>query len=283
MTKTAGKIGVLGAGNMGEAIVGALVRSKAYESTLIAVSDVRRERLHFMHSAYGVLAINDNFKVFHDCEVVILAVKPQVTDAVLEEIAGHPGYGVTARKLFISIAAGIPIRRIEERLYPSLDESQRENLPIIRVMPNTPALVSTGMSGMSVNANAAPEDLVTARTILKALGEVMEFKETDLDAVTALSGSGPAYVFYFIEAMIAGGLAVGLQQQEAKLLAQQTLKGALKLLEESKESPEELRRKVTSPGGTTEAALKVLEAGAVKSNIIAAIKAAAQRAKELSR
>lgn len=283
MTKIEKKIGVLGAGNMGEAFVGALVRSKVSEPAMIGISDVRKERLDFMHATYGVLSFTDNFKLFNDCAVVILAVKPQQIEEVLQQIAGHSGYGMTARKLFISIAAGIPIRKIEELLYAPLDEGLRKKLPIIRVMPNTPALVLAGMSGMSANANATPEDLATTRTILGALGKVMAFKEADLDAVTALSGSGPAYVFYFIESMIAGGLAAGLEPHAAETLTLQTLKGALKLLRERKEPPEDLRRKVTSPGGTTEAALKVMENHQVKQNIVAAIVAAARRSKELSR
>lgn len=283
MTKIEKKIGVLGAGNMGEAFVGALVRSKVSEPAMIGISDVRKERLDFMHATYGVLPFTDNFKLFNDCAVVILAVKPQQTEEVLQQIAGHSGYGTAARKLFISIAAGIPIRKMEELLYTPLDEGMRKKLPIVRVMPNTPALVLAGMSGMSANVNATPEDLETTRTILGALGKVMAFKEADLDAVTALSGSGPAYVFYFIESMIAGGLAAGLEPHAAETLTLQTLKGALKLLRERKEPPEALRRKVTSPGGTTEAALKVMENHQVKENIVAAIVAAVRRSKELSR
>jgi len=282
LTKIEKKIGVLGAGNMGEAFVGALVRSKVSEPGRIGISDVRKDRLDFMHATYGILTYRDNFKLFDDCAVVILAVKPQQTEEVLRQIAGHAGYGMGVRKLFVSIAAGIPIRKIEKLLYAPLGEDMRKKLPIIRVMPNTPALVLAGMSGMSANANVTPEDLETTRTILGALGKVMAFKEADLDAVTALSGSGPAYVFYFIESLIAGGLAAGLEPQAAETLTLQTVKGALKLLRERKEPPEELRRKVTSPGGTTEAALKVMESNGVKQNIVAAIVAAANRSKELS-
>jgi len=283
LSKIKKRIGVLGAGNMGEAFVGALVRSKVSAPAMIAISDVRKERLDFMRATYGVLPISDNFKLFNDCAVVILAVKPQQTEGVLKQIAGHAGYGVAVRKLFISIVAGIPIRKIEELLYATLDKGLHKKLPVIRVMPNTPALVSAGMSGMSANTNATEADLATTRTILKALGKVMDFKEADLDAVTALSGSGPAYVFYFIESMIAGGLAAGLEPHAAETLTLQTLKGALQLLQDRGESPEILRRKVTSPGGTTEAALKVMESRQVKQNIVAAIVAAAQRSKELSR
>ena len=150
-------------------------------------------------------------------------------------------------------------------------------------MPNAPALVLAGISGMSANRYAKPDDIQIAKTILGALGSVIEFNEADLDAVTALSGSGPAYVFYLIESMIAGGISNGLDAQQAARLTLETLKGAIKLMEERKEPPEDLRRKVTSPGGTTEAALKVLEQNHVKKDIVAAITAATQRSRELSR
>ncbi|MFC1815171.1 pyrroline-5-carboxylate reductase [Thermodesulfobacteriota bacterium] len=276
------KIGFMGAGNMGEAFIGALVRSELCDPARIYVSDVLKERLEFMQSTYGVLTVGENFKLFSECEVVILAVKPQQAEALLSQIVRYPGYNVLERKLFVSIAAGLAIPKIEALLYAPLDENCRKKLPIIRVMPNTPALVLAGMSGMSANRNATPEDVDTTRIILGALGRVMEFKEEDMDAVTALSGSGPAYVFYFIESMLAGGLAIGLDPEAVATLTIQTFKGALKLLEERKESPEALRLKVTSPGGTTEAALKVMGTAKVKQNIIAAIAAAARRSKELS-
>jgi len=175
-------------------------------------------------------------------------------------------------------------------LYNSLDNDSIEKLPIIRVMPNTPALVLAGMSGMSANKYTKAEDLNTIKIILEAIGKVIEFQEEDLDAeeedldaVTALSGSGPAYVFYIAEAMIEGGIKVGLEPDKAAMLTVATIQGALKLMEESNESPEILRRKVTSPGGTTEAAFKVLEKNRVKQNVIEAIKAATIRSKELSR
>jgi len=139
-----------------------------------------------------------------------------------------------------------------------------------------------GMSGMSTNKYTRPEDVETIKIVLEAIGKVIEFKEEDLDAVTALSGSGPAYVFYIAEAMVEGGIKVGLEPDKAVMLTVATIQGALKLMEESNESPEILRQKVTSPGGTTEAAFKILEKNRVKQNIIEAIKAAARRSKELS-
>ena len=276
------KIGFMGAGNMGEAIVGALIRSGLSDSSTIYISDVLKERCDMMKKIYGVSVMDDNFKLFSECDVIVLAVKPQQTAALLAQIAERKVRSRLKRKLFISIAAGIPLRKIEEILYGPLEEGERQNLPVIRVMPNTPALVMAGISGMSANRYASPEDIQVAKTILGALGSVIEFNEKDLDAVTAVSGSGPAYVFYLIESMIAGGISNGLTAQHAARLTLETLKGAVKLMEERKEPPEDLRRKVTSPGGTTEAAVTVLEQNHVKENIVAAITAATQRSRELS-
>ena len=156
------------------------------------------------------------------------------------------------------------------------------NLPIIRVMPNTPALVLSAVSGMSPNRFVTEEDARVARTLLQAVGEVIEFEEEALDAVTALSGSGPAYVFYLVESMTEAGIQMGLEPATAASLAAATLRGAAKLLEASGEPPEELRRKVTSPGGTTAAAIDVFEKRGFKSIIIAAIASATRRAQELS-
>jgi len=276
------KIGFIGSGNMGEAFVGALIQTGIFSSSMIYASDISEKRLDILNKTYGISVIKDNFKLFSECEIVILAVKPQHIYQVLSQISEHEDYQIPNRKIVISIAAGIPLRKIEDLLYNSLDNESRERLPIIRVMPNTPALVLAGMSGMSPNKYAKAEDVETIKIILRAIGKVIEFKEEDLDAVTALSGSGPAYVFYIAEAMIEGGIKVGLEPDKAAVLTVATIRGALKLMEESSESPEILRQKVTSPGGTTEAAFKVLEKNRVKQNVIEAIEAAKRRSKELS-
>ena len=275
------KIGFVGAGNMGEAFVGAIIKANIFSPSMICVSDINNRRLDIFRSNYGVSVMNDNIKLFSECDVVIFAVKPQQIDQVLSQIAKQEGYNIPNRKVIVSIAAGIPLRKIEDLLYTSIDEKSRERLPIIRVMPNTPALVLAGISGMSANRYASAEDVSNIRTILEATGKVIEFKEEELDAVTALSGSGPAYVFYLIESMIEGGIDAGLDPGDAAVLTITTLKGALALMEQQNESPELLRRRVTSPGGTTEAAFKVLENNRVKENIIEAIAAAAKRSKEL--
>lgn len=276
------KTGFIGAGNMGEAIIGALIRTEIVSPSMIYVTDISEERLDMMKKTYGVHAMTDNFELFSACDIVILAIKPQQMNSVLSQIREQEGYGVSDRKLIISIAAGIPTKKIENLLYPSLDEADRKKLPIIRVMPNTPSLVLAGMSGMSANPNTADEDINICKTILESMGKVIEFEEEKLDAVTALSGSGPAYVFYMIESMTEAGINMGLKSDDAACLTVETIKGAVKLMEDRKESPLDLRKKVTSPGGTTEAALTVMENNKIKPIIMDAIAAAAQRSKELS-
>ena len=282
MTKLNFKTGIIGAGNMGEAFAGAMIKAKIFSPSMIFLSDINQTRLDFLNKKYGVLTTTDNVKLFLDCDVVLLAVKPQHIKNLLEQISLDEKYSVARRKIVISIAAGIPIHKIEKFLYAPLDEKIQKNLPVIRVMPNTPSLVLSGMSGISLNKNVSKEDYGISVTILEAMGKVIKFDEKALDAVTALSGSGPAYVFYLIESMIEGGVKLGLDPKDAFTLTLSTLKGAVALIEDLKESPEALRQKVTSPGGTTEAAIKVFEEKKVKDCIVEAMTAAATRSKELS-
>jgi pyrroline-5-carboxylate reductase len=275
-------IGFIGAGNMGEAFIDAVIQSGLLPAAKISVADVDPGRLDYLNEKYGVTVLRDNGKLFQSCRMVVLAVKPQQLPAVLKDVSGRRGYRLSERKLVISIAAGFAIRKMEEILYPPLDAESVRNLPIIRVMPNTPALVLSAVSGMSPNRFVTEEDARVARTLLQAVGEVIEFEEEALDAVTALSGSGPAYVFYLVESMTKAGIQMGLEPGAAASLAVATLRGAATLLEASGESPEELRRKVTSPGGTTAAAIDVFEKRGFKPIIVAAIAAATRRAQELS-
>lgn len=275
-------VGVIGGGNMGEAIIGAMIRSGLYNPSQIVVSDVGGERLETLHKAYGVNITDDNGALLAKCDVVIFAVKPQIIENMLSAMF-TPDLVIDRRKVLISIAAGVPIHKLELLIYGHLDADARQLLPIIRVMPNTPALVLEGMSGMSLNAYVQPDDRLAARGILASMGSVLEFEEKDLDAVTALSGSGPAYVFYLAESMIDAGIQLGLDPGDSTVLTLKTLRGALKLMEESDESPDVLRKKVMSPGGTTEAAIAVMDVNDVKPNIVRAIAAAAERSRELSR
>ena len=277
------KIGFIGTGNMGEAFISAIIKSGICCPSSILASDINKERLTFLNSRYDIPITDDNFKLFTKSDIVILAIKPQQMEQALSGIITQKTYNISKRKLVISIAAGIKIEKIENLLYEPLDEKQRENLPVIRVMPNTPVLVLQGMSGLSPNRFVKRDELDMAMTLLKATGKVLEFSEKQLDAVTALSGSGPAYVFYMIESMIKGGIEAGLTGDEARTLSLTTVKGTLTMMEELTEAPETLRQRVTSPGGTTEAAIKVMENGGVKEIIIKAIATAAQRSRELGK
>ncbi len=283
MTGSVQKIGFIGAGNMGEAFTGALVKSGIFEPSQIFLSDTSENRLDMLKKNFNINTLKDNLELFFQCDIIMLAVKPQIMTQVLSQLVQQAGKRIAEkRKLIISIAAGIKTEKIEALLYQGLDDTSRQNLPVIRVMPNTPALVLSGMSGMCSNRYTTAEDIAVTRQILETIGKVIIFREQEMDAVTAVSGSGPAYVFYLIESMLEAGISLGLDPDDALTLTTTTLKGALTLMEEKKESPETLRQKVTSPGGTTEAAFKVLEGNRVKDIFIEALTAAANRSKELS-
>jgi len=283
MPKLNQKIGFVGAGNMGQAMIGALIKSECSEPFDIFVSDVRHDQTSVLKKKYDINILSSNTEVVEACDVIIFAVKPQTIDKMLSDLLSD--YDIDAslqRKLFISIAAGTRLEKIEKYLYASLGVDKKKQMPILRVMPNTPALVMSGMSGVCANEYATRKDMQVAKTILAAMGRVIEFQEKDMDAVTAMSGSGPAYCFYLVEAMIDAGIKLGIDKQVAAKMTIGTLKGALALLESQKESAEELRKKVTSPGGTTEAAISVLDDHAVKQTITKAVIAAAERSKALS-
>jgi len=276
------RIGFIGAGNMGEAIISGLIKSNLCKAGQIWASDVRGARLSELKKLYKINTAENNAGLFDAVDIVVLSVKPQQMKEVLDGLSRVVVHKIETPTLLISIAAGFPIRMIEKHLYNRLDENSRRLLPIVRVMPNTPALVLAGMAGMSGNRYVRESDLSAARMILGAIGKVIEFKEKELDAVTALSGSGPAYVFYFVEALIEAGTRLGLKKSDALTLILETIKGSVKLLEETGETPLSLRKKVTSKGGTTEAALGVLKKHSVKDLLIKAIIAAAQRSRQLS-
>jgi pyrroline-5-carboxylate reductase len=276
------KVGFIGSGNMGEAMINGLIKSSLCKARQIWASDIREARLRQLEDAYQINTTTDNSEIFEQVDVVILAVKPQHMDEVLDGLSRTFPQTIRGLKLIISIAAGFPIKRIEEHLYPSLDQNSKGLLPIIRVMPNTPALVLAGMAGMSGNRYAKESDLSIARMILEAIGKVIEFEEEDLDAVTALSGSGPAYIFYVIESLVEVGARLGLRPSHALTLTLETIKGSVKLLEETGETAVSLRKNVTSKGGTTEAAINVLDRHKVKGHLRDAVQAAARRSKELS-
>lgn len=282
MKKLNKKIGFIGGGNMGEAMINGLIQSGLCKPTQIWTSDVREARLRQLKDHYRINTSSENREILENADILVLAVKPQDMDGVLQGLASTFPQTIKGVKLIISIAAGFPIRRIEKHLYCTLDENSKGLLPIVRVMPNTPALVLAGMAVMSGNQYVRESDLDQARAILEAIGKVIDLEEEALDAVTALSGSGPAYVFYLIESMVEAGTGLGLRPSHALTLTLETIKGSARLLEKTDEAAASLRKKVTSKGGTTEAALNVLERHKVKTHLIDAIRAAARRSKELS-
>jgi pyrroline-5-carboxylate reductase len=272
-------IGFIGAGNMAEAMIGALIASGTITPSNLMAVDIDTERLESLKRSYTIRIGLTATQVFDAADVVILSVKPQIMPTVLDQLSACLPL---RRKLVISIAAGISLSRIEATLYQHLDRDARARLPIVRVMPNTPCLVLEGMSGFCMNEQAREEDAETTRTILESMGRSVSVTEDQMDAVTAVSGSGPAYFFHMIEAMVEAGVALGLSESVALTLSVQTMKGAARLLEKGSDSPETLRKKVTSPGGTTEAALRSLADSGFRESIVRALSAAARRSKELS-
>jgi len=263
------KVVFIGAGNMAEAIVSGMVAGDFCAPEKIVLTDVRPERLSDLEKEYGITTSTDN-SVVKNAEIVVLAVKPQVLSEVLEEMAPV----LQEETLVISIAAGISCSKIEANL-----EGERR---VVRVMPNTPALIGQGAAAIAAGTHADEADLEVAEAILQCVGLTVRVKEEELDAVTALSGSGPAYVFYQLEAMLAAAEEFGLKKETARSLALQTVEGAARLMKDSGESAAVLRERVTSKGGTTEAAIHALNDENVKGAIVKALKAAHDRSVELS-
>jgi pyrroline-5-carboxylate reductase len=263
------KVGIIGGGKMGEVLLNGLVSQGLVEAGAIVVSDAVAGRLTELKKAYGVQVTADNKKAVRHGDIIILAVKPQNMAEVLEDIAGVAGKD----KLIVSIAAGIPTGFIEARL--------GTECRVIRVMPNTPALIGEGAAALASGKKATARDLDAARQIFDAVGITVIVKEDLMDAVTGLSGSGPAYGFVIIEALADAGVRMGLARDIALKLSAQTILGAARLCLESGKHPAELKDMVTSPGGTTIAGLKALEDGRIRATLMAAVEAATLRSKEL--
>lgn len=276
-------IGFIGAGNMAEAMISGLIRTNRFSPENILASDIQAERLGYMEKTYHVTCVRDNVQILDKCEIIVFAVKPQQVPDLLQTLSGLPPfYSSRRRVLVISIAAGLKIETFEKYIYAGKTDTEQQKIPIIRVMPNTPALVGAGMCAFSSNARANSVDIETTKQILASMGDVIYCDESKMDAVTAISGSGPAYCFYFMEAMIEAGENLGLTNEEAVQLTLATFNGSVRLMEAQGASAAQLRRKVTSPGGTTEAAIRVFDNHKVKDTLITAVSAAARRSKELS-
>jgi len=263
------KIGIVGGGQMGEALIRGIIQAELLPADKLTIIEPDRERCRHLRSTYSVRIAADEKTLAAECAVVILAVKPQVMARVLALFREF----LSDRHLVISIAAGVSTRSIEQWL--------GKKARVIRVMPNTPALVLAGASALSPNSTATEEDVAGALRIFSALGICLEVEEKLLDAVTGLSGSGPGYVFAFIEAMVDGGVLAGLPRPVAEKLVLQTVYGSAKLAMETGDPPAVLKGRVTSPAGTTITGLQVLEESGLRGAIMAAIEAATQRSKEL--
>lgn len=264
-----GRLAIIGSGRMGEALLAGLLRTGTLEPSQIVCTDVRPERCREVADRYGIDAHGENRAAVAGADVVLLAVKPQGLAPVVTELAEDLGPEQTV----ISIAAGITTTALEALL--------PDGVPVVRVMPNTPALVDEGMSLIAGGTNASQAAVDAARELLSAVGEVVELPEEQVDAATALSGSGPAYVFLLAEAMIEAGVHLGLGREVAATLVGQTLRGSSTLLRDSGEHPALLREAVTSPGGTTAAALARFEAAGLRATVLEATAACRDRAREL--
>jgi pyrroline-5-carboxylate reductase len=262
------RITFIGAGNMANAIIKGLLRAGLSKDKVTAT--VRRaEKKKELEDAYGIRVASDNLTAAREAEVVVLCVKPQALDKVLIEIAP----AIEPSKLIISVAAGVPIAAIQRRL--------GAGARIVRTMPNTPSLVGSGATALSTGEHATKDDLTLATAMFDSVGLTTVVDEYLLDAVTGLSGSGPAYIFLIIEALSDAGVKVGLSRHQALKLAAQTVLGSAKLLLETGQHPGQLKDQVTSPGGTAIAGLHTLEAGGLRTTLIDAVEAATERAKEL--
>jgi pyrroline-5-carboxylate reductase len=263
------KIAVIGAGNMGEALVAGMLAARVVRPDDIHATDVVAERLDRLKARYQIRVGLENKAAAAWADIVILAVEPQILDDVLDNLHAE----LTKDKLMISVAAGFPIARIVARLTPGVR--------VIRSMPNTPSVVLAGVSALALGGGVSEEDAQVARAIFESVGKVVIIEERLMDAVTGLSGSGPAYLFLIIEALADGGVKMGLPREVALGLASQTLLGAARMVLETGEHPARLKDTVASPGGTTIAGLHALEGGCLRASVMDAVEAATKRSQDL--
>lgn len=263
-------IAIIGSGNMGDALVGGLIGSGSSKPQNIICSDIRKDKLDAIKSKYKVRTTTSNLKAVAEADIVIYAVKPQLMASVLIET----GPKLDMSKLVISIAAGVPLAAMESCI--------EKDMRLIRVMPNIAASVKEAATAIAAGAHATKDDVKLAMEIFNSIGKCIFLKENDLmDAITGLSGSGPAYIFLIVDALADAGVKMGLSRQDSLFLAAQTVLGAAKLLMETQEHPGQLKDKVTSPGGTAIAGLATLESGGLRTTLINAVEAATNRSKEL--
>ncbi len=276
------KIGMIGAGNMGSALVASLVVTGEIPGDRILVSDVDQNRCENLKKEFGVF-VSDNEDLVSTSDIIIFAVKPQNMDELLRALSEKKVFIKKKNPaLFVSIAAGIRLNFLEKRIYADCEEKKRQKMPIFRVMPNTPAMVGAGVAGICANSYATDSDKAVVERLFSVTGKTFFCNEDMMDSVTALTGSGPAYFFYFMEALVEAAIKLGFDKESAIELVLATGRGALKLMAERKIRPDQLRKQVTSPGGTTEAAISVMEKKGLTDTVIKALTAARNRSIELS-
>ena len=264
-------LGIIGAGNMAEAIVRGITSKRILRPDQMIAADVAPQRRALFEEELKVQTVADNLEAARQARTLLLSVKPQQMPVALAGI----GKAISDSTLIISIAAGISTNYLQRHLGPG------RKWRVVRAMPNTPMLVGEGMVALAGGENAMAADVAQARRFFEAAADVIEVDEKHMDTVTAISGSGPAYFFFLVEQMIRAGIDLGLSAEQAQKLARKTAAGAARMLVSSDESPESLRRKVTSPGGTTAAAIAHMESGHWPQITVDAIKAAERRGKEL--
>jgi len=265
------RVGFIGSGNMGDALVNGLLHGHLCRPEQIICSDIRPEKLRVVRERYGVKGTSHNTEVVKQSDIILLAVKPQIMKPVIEEISKY----LDLSKLIISIAAGVPLDAIES--------CAKKELKLIRVMSNICVSVREGVSAIASGRHAQKEDLMMAKTIFDSVGKSLFMDEYLLDAVTGLSGSGPAYIFLIIDALADAGVKVGLSRDDALILASQTVLGAARMLIETGEHHGKLKDLVTSPGGTAIAGLHTLEEGGLRTTLINAVEVATQRSEALGK
>jgi len=265
------KICILGTGNMGEAILKGILTSGLYAKKDIIVTDVAEDRLSYLHERYNVKTTRNNAQAASSSRYIMMTVKPAVIKSLISEIS----HVSDESKLIISVAAGISINNI--RIW------FKKELPVIRVMPNIPVLVLEGATAIASGPGVRPEEIDDVKKIFDSVGKAILLGEEHINAVTGLSGSGPAYIFAVIDALSDGGVKVGLPRQAATLLAAQTVLGAAKMVLESGEHPGRLKDMITSPGGTTIEGLHTLEMSGIRGAFISAVQQATKKADELGK
>ena len=270
-------LGIIGAGNMAEAIARGVLSKQVLRADEIIAADTAPQRRELFTNELRIKTVDDNAAAARDAAIILLSVKPQHMAAALAAVAP----AMSPATLVVSIAAGISTAFIEEHLGAAGAGGMGSGWRVIRTMPNTPMLVGEGMVAMAAGAHATRDDLAAARKLFEAAADVIEVDEDKMDTVTAVSGSGPAYFFLLVEQMIRAAQELGMTTEQAKLLATKTAAGAARMLATSSDSPETLRRKVTSPGGTTEAAITHMTKQNWPQITVDAIKAAARRGREV--